>query len=123
MLVAGGGYAVWRAVKAPAAPAFYDAPSPLGTDRPGRILRTQAIDARDTGARIWRIIYSSTDRTGALVPVSGLIAAPTAPAADGALVAVAHGTVGINRDCAPRSSRLRRPTSRTPPTTSSSAST
>lgn len=92
----------WRATRPPSITAFYDAPSVAG-DAPGTLLKVEQVDSKVAGARLWRIIYTSTDARGAAVPVSGLIAAPTGSAPSGGypLVAVAHGTVGINQGCAP----------------------
>jgi alpha-beta hydrolase superfamily lysophospholipase len=93
---------VWRAVKPPEVTAFYRAPSVTGA-APGTLLKVEEIGSKVAGARLWRILYTSTDAHGAVVPVSGLIAAPThlPPPGGYPLVAVAHGTVGINQGCAP----------------------
>lgn len=97
-----GVFLVWRAVRPPSATAFYHAPSVVG-ERPGELLASERIDSKVAGARLWRILYTSTDARGTVVPVSALVAAPTGtvPARGFPLVAVAHGTVGINQGCAP----------------------
>ncbi len=98
-----GGYFLWQALKPSAISAFYDAPSLSASDKAGKVLRTESIDSKVDDARLWRTIYVSTDVNGKLVPVSALVAAPTAPAPAGGypVVVVAHGTVGINQACAP----------------------
>lgn len=103
VVAAGGGYALWRAVRPPSVSSFYKAPSSVGSDKPGQILRTEKIGSQVADARLWRILYTSTDLNGKVVATSALVAAPTAAAPDGGypLIAVAHGTVGINQACAP----------------------
>lgn len=103
LLLAAGGYAAWKIVSPPQISAFYDPPSPLPVGKPGEIIRTESMDSRFSNARLWRILYYSTDLSGNNVAVSAIIAAPTSAApADGyPLVAVGHGTVGANRACAP----------------------
>ena len=103
LLVAAGGVAVWRSVRPPAIPAFYDPPELAADARAGQILRTEAIDSEVAGVRLWRMLYTSTRLDGAVVAVSALVAAPVAPPPEGGypLVAVGHGTVGIARGCAP----------------------
>jgi hypothetical protein len=97
------GYLIWQKVKPPSVPAFYKAPSSVAHDEPGRILRTETIDSQVATARLWRIVYTSSDINGKTIAVSGLVAAPTAAApSDGyPVVVVAHGTAGINQGCAP----------------------
>lgn len=97
-----GAIFIWKAVRPPSATAFYDAPPNIG-DKPGKLLASEKISSTVKGARLWRILYTSTASSGAVVPVSALVAAPTGsvPAGGYPLVAVAHGTVGINQGCAP----------------------
>jgi alpha-beta hydrolase superfamily lysophospholipase len=103
VLVSVGGNAIGRIASPPDIPAFYDPPSPLPPGKPGEIIRTESIHSEFPGARLWRILYHSTDLEGTDVAVSALLAAPTAatPTTGYPLVAVGHGTVGINRGCAP----------------------
>lgn len=102
-LLAAGGYATWKIASPPAIPAFYDPPSPLPVGKPGQIIRAESIRSKFANARLWRILYHSTDSAGKDVAVSALLAAPTAaaPGAGYPLLAVGHGTVGIDRGCAP----------------------
>jgi hypothetical protein len=66
-------------------------------------LRTEPIDSQVSTARLWRILYTSSDINGKTIAVSGLVAAPTAaaPSEGYPVVVVAHGTSGINQGCAP----------------------
>jgi pimeloyl-ACP methyl ester carboxylesterase len=98
-----GGFVIWQQVKPPTASGFYAAPSSVADSKPGEILRSEKIDSQVATARLWRIVYTSSDINGKTVAVSGLIAAPTAAAPAGGypVVVVAHGTAGINQGCAP----------------------
>ena len=55
------------------------------------------------GARAWRVIYTSTGLDGRPIEVSGVVIAPDTPAplAGRNVVAWAHPTTGVARDCAP----------------------
>lgn len=107
LVVAVGGYVVYRVVRPPATTAFYTPPASLAGDQPGQLLASEAINSSVPDVLLWRITYVSTDLQQNLVPVSGILAVPTPSDADTAatgrtpLVAMAHGTVGINRGCAP----------------------
>ena len=103
VLIAAGGYAIWNIVAPPDVSSFYDTPDNLGDGSPGDIIRDEEIDSKVDNARLWRIVYQSTDADGNAVAVSALIAAPTAAAPEGGypLVAIGHGTAGINRGCGP----------------------
>lgn len=103
VLVSMGGYGIWRSVRPPEIPAFYDPPALPAGAVPGQILRTEEIESPGGDDRVWRMLYTSTDASGMVVPVSALVAAPTAAEPDGGypLLAVGHGTVGIARGCAP----------------------
>jgi acetyl esterase/lipase len=94
--------ALEQKVTYPTPPAFYDPPNLPGTGEPGEIVRVEEIPwiMRTPG---WRILYRSTDHRGKPTIVSGLLAAPAAPAPDGGwpVVAVAHGTAGLSRGAAP----------------------
>lgn len=103
IMVAGAGFSAWRLVAPPEIAAFYDPPSSLETGTPGDIIRFETIASQSENARLWRILYHSTDASGNATAVSALLAAPIAPAPDTGypLLAVGHGTVGVNRGCAP----------------------
>lgn len=81
---------------------FYDPPVPLPAGRPGELIRMEALDAPD-GVRAWRVLYHSTTFRGEDTAVSGMVAVPDGPAPAGGfpVIAVAHGTVGSARICAP----------------------
>jgi pimeloyl-ACP methyl ester carboxylesterase len=84
------------------AEAFYEVPDPLPAGSPGDLIRTQPLDAPD-GQVALRIMYHSTDLTGADRAVTGVVYYPTAaPPSEGwPVVASAHGTSGIASQCAP----------------------
>jgi alpha-beta hydrolase superfamily lysophospholipase len=87
---------------APQAAASAQTPESLAETRPGDLLRWEPVP--DVGGHpAWRILYVSTGLDGNPVPVSGLIAAPDAPAPDGGfpLLAIGHPTSGVARACAP----------------------
>lgn len=102
-LAALGVAAVSQAAAPPKASSFYDGEGIPLRDAPGELLRTEVIDSEVEGVRLWRMLYRSRDGYGYPTIVSGLFAAPDGPApTDGyPLVAVGHGTVGVNRGCAP----------------------
>lgn len=101
--IVAGALLIWQKVKPPSGSAFYDASSSLANSEPGQILRTEEIDSQVSTARLWRIVYASSDIDGDTIAVSRLVAAPTAAVHSGGypVVVVAHGTAGINRGCAP----------------------
>jgi hypothetical protein len=103
VVIVAGAFLIWQKVKPPSASAFYDATSSVANREPGHILRTEKIDSQVSTARLWRILYTSSDINGKTIAVSGLVAAPTAAAPSGGhpVVVVAHGTAGINQGCAP----------------------
>ncbi|WP_448221692.1 lipase family protein [Gordonia iterans] len=81
---------------------FYSAAVAPGT-APGTLLKTERFERgipRD--AQAWRILYTTTLEEGVPALASALVLAPkTLPAGPRPLVAWAHGTTGIARDCAP----------------------
>ncbi|SEJ79636.1 Secretory lipase [Arthrobacter sp. yr096] len=90
----------------PAVAPFYIAPTPApGPAAPGTILRQEVVVGAPEGATAWRILYHSTDVNGSDTLVSGLVIAPSAPAADGTrtVVSWAHPTTGTAPRCAPSS--------------------
>lgn len=81
---------------------FYVVPDPLPAGDPGDLIRVQAVG--DDGARTTvRVMYHSTDQTGADRAVTGTITFPTSPAPGGGwpVISTAHGTTGIAAPCAP----------------------
>jgi hypothetical protein len=86
---------------------FYGVPRSL-PDRPGVMLRTEAIAAQPeltAAGRQERILYTSTDARweSGVIPVSGTLYLPKGQAPSGGwpLVAWAHGTLGVADVCAP----------------------
>ncbi len=83
---------------------FYDAPS-LKATRPGALLREAAFDgyAIPQGARAIRILYHSLDANNQDVATSGVVLIPAGrpPAGGWPVIAWAHGTSGVARQCAP----------------------
>lgn len=81
---------------------FYQPPSPLPAGQPGDLIRTEEV-AAPSGSRAWRVLYHSRSTYGADIAVSGLVVAPSSPAAPGSrpVVAWGHGTVGSADRCAP----------------------
>ncbi len=55
------------------------------------------------GAAAWKILYASTGLDGETIDVSGVVIAPTRPAPirGRPVVAWAHPTTGVGRNCAP----------------------
>lgn len=98
----------WQRQRADALPrsAFYDAPTPLPWAAAGSVIRTQRTDeyvvngVRVTGTRV---LYHSRTSAGRDVAASGVIISPagTPPPGGWPVVADAHGTSGVARDCAP----------------------
>jgi hypothetical protein len=81
---------------------FYSLPSPLPAGKPGDIVRTERLQSAPDRTIAWRLLYHSTDVTGADIVVSGTVIAPTAPAPAGGRVVVGwgHPTTGAAAKCA-----------------------
>ncbi len=82
--------------------AFYEPPSPLPDAAPGTLLRSEPIANPPAGVQAWRILYLSRDNVGAPIAISGYYAEPTKPPDEGTrfpLIALAHGTTGVGRQC------------------------
>lgn len=75
---------------------------------PGALISMKVLSGAPEGATAYRVLYYSTDLSGALVPVSGVIVIPKTPAPpDGrSIVAWAHPTTGIVCRCAPSIARV-----------------
>ncbi len=105
LVLAAGALSVAAAVRRaqPSEPdAFYTAPDVL-PGGPGTIIRTQLIDPFRTGGTAYKVLYVSTDNADRPATASAIIVVPTTPARTGGrnIVAIAHGTVGVARNCAP----------------------
>lgn len=104
LVLATAAFAAFLALSQPAAPGpFYAAPSPLPSDPPGTVIRSEPLDGAPEGAVAWKILYLSTSHSGEPTVVSATLVVPTTPAPTGGrpVVAFAHGTVGIAPNCAP----------------------
>jgi fermentation-respiration switch protein FrsA (DUF1100 family) len=82
--------------------AFYDTPA-LAAQPAGTLISVQPFSPTVPGAAAYRVLYNSTDIAGDIIPVSGVIYIPLAPAPPGGrnTVAWAHPTTGVARGCAP----------------------
>jgi pimeloyl-ACP methyl ester carboxylesterase len=82
---------------------FYVPPDPLPSDVPGTLIRAEEIEPFTEGSKAWRVLYVSTAVDGRAIAVSGMVAAPAAPAPEAGfdVVTWAHGTTGISDTCAP----------------------
>ncbi len=68
---------------------------------PGTLLRSEPYDGEvPAGATASRILYSTTDRTGAAVVASAVVAMPT-EGEEHPVLAWQHGTTGVSAPCAP----------------------
>jgi hypothetical protein len=84
----------------PAGDAFYTPPSPLPAGRPGDVIwqRKKTESAEST---TYRVLYRSTNATGAPIAVSGLVIVPkNALLPFAPVVGVAPGTIGLGDTCA-----------------------
>lgn len=82
---------------------FYAAPTTFDP-APGTLLRHEVIDGFVEGATAYRVLYTSRDLRHEPVTKSGVVVLPdAAPPAGGGrpVLAHTHGTIGIDRSCAP----------------------
>ncbi len=82
---------------------FYTPPNPAPAGKPGEIVRTERLLSAPDGTNAWRVLYHSTDVTGADIIVSGVVIAPDddAPAGSRTVVGWGHPTTGAAAKCAP----------------------
>lgn len=81
---------------------FYDTPADVPSS-PGALLRSEEFTRTiPASAEAWRILYTTTRADGVPALASALVVAP-AERSDGPLpvIALAHGTTGVDRTCAP----------------------
>ena len=104
------GCAIWNdleehAEQEDAARPFYVVPDPLPAGAPGEVIRTLPIETAPRGSHAWRVLYHSTDRSGADIAVSGTVIVPdgTAPEGGWPVVAWGHPTTGAVARCGPSS--------------------
>lgn len=72
-------------------------------NQPGSIVSSSPVPLHTRGAKGWRVVYRSGGVNGEQIEVSGVVIAPEGepPAGGWPVVAWAHGTTGIARQCAP----------------------
>ncbi len=85
---------------------FYDTPNPLPAGKPGELIRSERFEdyALPPGVSAVRILYHSRSATGEDVAASGVVLFPeeeTPPAGGWPIIAWAHGSRGVARQCAP----------------------
>ena len=68
---------------------------------PGTLLHQEEIATSVSGARAWRVRYSSRDVNGLEHEVSGLVIAPTGEGTDRPVLTWAHGTTGLGDAACP----------------------
>ncbi|MEI6622085.1 MAG: alpha/beta fold hydrolase [Actinomycetes bacterium] len=80
---------------------FYTPPSPLPNGLPGTVIKSEPIADAPPGLLAFRIMYLSTNANGNPTAVTGMVIQPFAvgPATGRPIVAFAHGTTGIGREC------------------------
>jgi pimeloyl-ACP methyl ester carboxylesterase len=81
---------------------FYEVPDPLPAGKPGQLIRVQDLGSKG-GRTTVRVMYHSTDATGADRAVTGTITYPdgTPPKGGWPVISTGHGTTGIASRCAP----------------------
>jgi len=82
---------------------FYASPEAFD-ERPGALLRVEAIDDFVDGADAYRVLYTSRGMQGEPVAKSGVVVVPqggVVPPGGRPVLAHTHGTIGIDRSCAP----------------------
>lgn len=101
-VVVGWAVSDWIAEGSPVVDSFYDVPDVLPREA-GVLLREGDFTGRHpSGATVRRILYTTTDHRGRIVPASGFVVIPDRdvrtlrPA-----VVWGHGTTGVARGCAP----------------------
>ncbi|CAG9945831.1 unnamed protein product [Clonostachys rosea f. rosea IK726] len=85
---------------------FYSTAANFTASMPGDVLKLNLVDSStinvEPGTTVFKMQYTSEDLDGSPVPATAFIAFPLAEAADPyKLVAIAHGTTGVFRGCAP----------------------
>ena len=86
----------------PTVDAFYTAPAEVPAEA-GALLRIEPFTREiPEGAVAWRILYTTTRDDGVPATASALVVARSAPASEPRpVIAWAHGTTGVARNCAP----------------------
>lgn len=82
--------------------AFYVQPDGAPDGAAGSIVRSEELIGVPFDARAWRIMYRTTDITGAIVVATGIVVAPLEPpTGPRTVLAWGHPTTGTAADCAP----------------------
>jgi uncharacterized membrane protein HdeD (DUF308 family)/acetyl esterase/lipase len=82
-------------------PAFYEEPASVPST-PGELLDSESFDAGPDDVDGWRILYSTTDTNDeSTVGSAFVIAAQDRPQGPRPVILWTHGTVGVERPCAP----------------------
>jgi hypothetical protein len=68
---------------------------------PGSLTSSEQINTSISGAKAWRIAYTSEDANGTAHTVTGLVIAPDKPGSDRAIASWCHGTTGIGDAACP----------------------
>lgn len=71
------------------------------TRTPGVLLRSESIDTRLTGARAWRIRYTTADVRGIVHESTGVVVAPDSAGSDRPVLTWCHGTTGLGDAACP----------------------
>ena len=79
---------------------FYTPPSQVPAT-PGTVIRSEPMNLDLANGTAARVLYTSRDRQGAPIAVSGMVFTPTNPATPAPIVAWAHPTLGQADKCAP----------------------
>jgi hypothetical protein len=85
---------------------FYDTPHPLPAGKPGELIRSEPFDEYELPPEVSavRILYHSRSASGEDVGTSGVVLIPSEkkpPAGGWPVIAWAHETTGVSRQCAP----------------------
>lgn len=102
VLLAYGSGSILGGAPLPPPGAFYAAPTEVPA-KPGQLIRSEPLTTGvPTGARAWKILYTTTHPDGSAAISSGTIIAPSDPGSGPhPLLTVAHGTTGVEPKCAP----------------------
>lgn len=79
----------------------YRVPVQIDDTLPGTLLRHEAVDTAITGARAWRVRYTSRDVNGVAHQSSGLVIAPVGDGVDRPVLTWCHGTTGLGDAACP----------------------
>jgi pimeloyl-ACP methyl ester carboxylesterase/uncharacterized membrane protein HdeD (DUF308 family) len=81
--------------------AFYRVPANVAPGAPGSLIRIESLSTPGVNGRGWRILFRSQDTQGRTTVSSGVVYAPASAGSNRLVVAWAHGTIGLAKNCAP----------------------